>query len=124
MSRGSHHRRDEDKIKQLKKIEKALVGCIGDFLGQMKSKREGRTALLDHTLDHTMVLFGSNLGNANAHDPRNLPILMAGGGYQHGRYIAYDKDDNTPLCNLFVSMLNRMDIETDSFATSSGELTW
>ncbi len=116
----SHHGRDEAKIRQLKKIEKALVGCFGDLLGRMKSKREGATSLLNNT----MVLFGSNLGNANAHDPRNLPILLAGGGYRHGRYIACDKADNTPLCNLFVSMLNKMDMETDSFATSSGELTW
>ena len=116
----SHHGRDETKIAQLKKIEKALVGCFGDLLGQMKSKREGATTLLDNT----MVLFGSNLGNANAHDPRNLPILLAGGGYQHGRYVAHETDNNTPLCNLFVSMLKRMDIETDSFATSTGELTW
>jgi hypothetical protein len=116
----SHHGRDEVKIQQLKKIEKALVNCIADLLGQMKSKREGATSLLDNT----SVLFGSNLGNANAHDPRNLPILLAGGGYRHGSHIALNKDDNTPLCNLFVSMLNKMDIETDSFATSSGELTW
>ena len=116
----SHHGRDEAKIKQLKKIEKAIVSCYGDLLGQMKSKREGETALLDNT----MVLFGSNLGNANAHDPRNLPVLLAGGGYQHGRYVGFDKHNNMPLCNLFVSMLNRMGIETDSFATSSGDLTW
>jgi hypothetical protein len=116
----SHHGQDEGKIQQLKKIEKALVGCYGDLLGQLKSKQEGETGLLDNT----MVLFGSNLGNANAHDPRNLPILLAGGGYQHGRYIAYEKDNNTPLCNLFLKMLNSMDIETDSFATSSGTLSW
>ncbi|HIK95954.1 MAG TPA: DUF1552 domain-containing protein [Planctomycetes bacterium] len=116
----SHHERDEVKIQQLKKIEKALVNCIDDLLGQMKAKREGATSLLDNT----SVLFGSNLGNANAHDPRNLPILLAGGGYQHGSHIALNRHDNTPVCNLFFSMLNKMDIETKSFATSSGELTW
>ncbi|HIE95418.1 MAG: DUF1552 domain-containing protein [Fuerstiella sp.] len=116
----SHHGRDEVKIQQLKKIEKALVSCFGDLLGQLKSKQEGTTTLLDST----MVLFGSNLGNANAHDPRNLPILLAGGRYNHGQYVAHDSNDNTPLCNLFVSMLNGMDIETDSFATSSGSLNW
>ncbi len=116
----SHHGRDEVKIRQLKKIEKALLGCFGDLLGEMKSKREEATTLLDNTV----VLLGSNLGNANAHDPRNLPIFLAGGGYEHGRYVAYDKSNNTPLCNLFVSMLNRIGIETDSFATSTGELKW
>jgi hypothetical protein len=75
-------------------------------------------------LDRTSVLFGSNLGNANAHDPSNLPIILAGGGYDHGRYVAYDKRNNIPLCNLFVNMLNNMGIETESFATSTGKLTW
>jgi hypothetical protein len=116
----SHHGRDEAKIKQLKTIEKALLNCFGDLLGQMKSKREGAATLLDNT----MVMFGSNLGNANAHDPRNLPILLAGGGFQHGSFVAFRKNDNTPLCNLFVSMLNKMNVETDSFATSSGQLSW
>ncbi|MCS5630503.1 MAG: hypothetical protein NZ744_06715, partial [Pirellulaceae bacterium] len=72
--------------------------------------------------DHTTVLFGSNLGNANAHDPSNLPIILAGGGYHHGQYLAYDKKNNIPLCNLFVNMLNNMGLETESFATSTGTL--
>ena len=116
----SHHGRDETKISQLKKIEKPLLSRYSDLLRQLKEKKEAGGTLLDST----MVLFGSNLGNANAHDPRNLPILLAGGGYRHGRHVAYDKDDNTPLCNLFVSMLNNMGIETESFASSSGELRW
>ncbi|MBP85808.1 MAG: hypothetical protein CMJ64_03685 [Planctomycetaceae bacterium] len=111
---STDHGRDEANIRQLKNIEKALVTCFGDLLGTMKSTREGATSMLDNTI----VLFGSNLGNANAHDPRDLPILLAGGGYQHGRYVAYDKNNNTPLCNLLVSMLNRMNIQTDSFATT------
>ena len=116
----SHHGQDPVKIKQLKTIEKALLGCYGDLLQNLKSKQEGEHRLLDNT----MVMFGSNLGNANAHDPRNLPIFRAGGDYQHGQYVAHDKNDNTPLCNLYVNMLNKMQIETDSFATSSGELSW
>jgi hypothetical protein len=116
----SHHGRDVAKIKQLKMIEKALLSCLADLLGKMKSKQEEGSGLLDNTT----VIFGSNLGNANAHDPRNLPILLAGGGYQHGQHIAYDRNDNTPLCNLFLSMLTNMNIECDSFSTSSGELTW
>ena len=104
----------------MKKIEKPLLSRYSDLLRQLKEKKEAGGTLLDST----MVLFGSNLGNANAHDPRNLPILLAGGGYRHGRHAAYDKDDNTPLCNLFVSMLNNMGIETESFASSSGELRW
>ena len=114
----SHHGRDPKRIEQLLKIERAIVGCFGDFLAQMKTKREAGSTLLDNTL----TLFGSNLGNASAHDPRNNPILLAGGGLKHGRYLAHNTKSNTPLCNLFVHMLNQMGLETESFASSTGEL--
>jgi hypothetical protein len=70
-------------------------------------------------LDNTMVLFGSNLGNANSHDWRNLPILLAGGGFRHGQHIAYDAKNNVPLCNLFVQMLRQMGVEIDQFGSST-----
>jgi len=114
----SHHGRDDSKIQQLKTIEKEIIIRFGDLLAQMKAKQEGSATLLDNT----SILFGSNLGNANAHDPRNNPVFLAGGGYQHGHYIAHDNSNNTPLCNLFVNMLNNSDIETEAFATSTGEL--
>ncbi|MBT5322444.1 MAG: DUF1552 domain-containing protein [Verrucomicrobiales bacterium] len=115
----SHHGRDPKRIDQLIKIERAIVNCFGDFLASMKAKREGNGTLLDNTL----TLFGSNLGNASAHDPRNNPILLAGGGLKHGRYLAHDPKNNTPLCNLFLHMLNQMGLETENFAGSTGELT-
>ena len=59
---------------------------------------------------------------ANAHHARNLPIFLAGGGFQHGRYVAFE--EGTPLCNLFVAMLNNMGLETESFGQSTGSLTW
>ncbi len=114
----SHHGRDPQKIEQLVKIERAILGCFDGLLTRMKAHSEGGTTLLDNTT----TLFGSNLGNAAAHDPRNNPILLAGGGHRHGRYIAHDRKDNTPLSNLFVRMLQDMDIETDTFATSTGTL--
>lgn len=116
----SHHGKDPVKIAQLKKIERELLGCFRDLLEKMGGTKEGPGSLLDNT----MTLFGSNLGNANAHDPRNLPILLAGGGFKHGQYLARDRKDNTPLSNLFLRMLRAMKIETESFATSSGELQW
>ncbi len=116
----SHHGQDPAKIAQLKIIESGILSTFSDFLTQL-GQRSAQGARL---LDHTAVLFGSNLGNANAHDPSNLPIILAGGGYDHGRYVAYDKRNNIPLCNLFVNMLNNMGIETESFATSTGKLTW
>ena len=116
----SHHGQDPQKIEQLKIIETEILKCFDGFLTRMAQPREAGGRLLDQT----SVLFGSNLGNANAHDPSNLPIILAGGGYDHGRHVAYDRRNNTPLCNLFVNMLNNMNIETESFATSTGELTW
>ena len=116
----SHHGRDKTKIVQLKKIESALVKCFGSLLTQLKAKKEGADTLLGNT----SVLFGSNLGNANSHDPRNLPIFLAGGGFRHGSYVARKKGDTAPLCNLFVSMLNKMGLETESFAQSKGALSW
>ncbi len=114
----SHHGKDPAKISQLKIIESGILSTFSDFLTQLGQRSAQGTRLLDHTT----VLFGSNLGNANAHDPSNLPIILAGGGYHHGQYLAYDKKNNIPLCNLFVNMLNNMGMETESFATSTGSL--
>ncbi len=116
----SHHGQDPQKIEQLKIIETEILKCFAEFLSRMTQKSEADGRLLDQT----SVLFGSNLGNANAHDPSNLPIILAGGGYGHGRYVSYDKRKNIPLCNLFVNLLSNMGIETESFATSTGKLTW
>ena len=74
-------------------------------------------------LDRTMVLFGSCMGNANSHSNTNLPVLLAGGGFRHAGHLAFDAKNNQPLANLFVSMLQRLGIETDRFASSTGTLT-
>ena len=114
----SHHGGDPSKISQLKIIESGILSTFSDLLTKLGDTTEQGSRLLDQTA----VLFGSNLGSANAHDPRNLPIMVAGGEYQHGRYVAHDRNDNTPLCNLFVTLLQRMGVETDQFATSNGAL--
>ncbi len=116
----SHHGQDKSKIEQLQKIESELIGCFGNLLVQMKGKSEAGSTLLDST----SILFGSNLGNANAHHARDLPIFLAGGGFDHGRYVTQDKNTDTPLCNLYVTILNQMGIETESFGQSNGTLTW
>lgn len=69
-------------------------------------------------LENTVMVFGSNLGNSNSHDRKNLPLLLSGGGFKHGQHIALDTKNNTPLCNLFVQMLQRMNVETDTFGSS------
>jgi hypothetical protein len=69
-----------------------------------------------------MILYGSNFGNANAHTTTNMPTLFMGGGFNHGQHLAFDTERNYPLPNLFVSMLQRMGIEADKFASSTGSM--
>lgn len=111
----SHHGKDPQKIDELRLIEEAEFVAFNDFLSKLQAIDEGGTSLLDNTA----VLFASNLGNASAHDWHNLPIIVAGGGYRHGEYVAHDPKNNTPLANLFVELAQRMGLEIDSFGTST-----
>ena len=96
-------------------IEEAQLAEFNRFLGILSGVDESGSSLLDNTT----VLFGSNLGNASSHNCTNLPIIVAGGGFRHGKHIAHDSKSNTPLSNLFVSFAQRMGIESDSFGSSS-----
>ena len=111
----SHHGRDEQKIEELTRIEAAEFEVFSDFLTKLKNVKEAG----GHLLDHTAILFGSNLGNASSHSWRNLPILLAGGGYKHGAHAAHDPDNNTPFANLFVPLAQRMGLEIDQFGSST-----
>jgi hypothetical protein len=111
----SHHGKDPKKLDELKIIENAQFEVFSEFLGKLKSIEENGKSLLDRTA----VLYGSNLGNASSHSWRNLPIIVAGGGYKHGSYVAHDADNNTPLANLFVSMAQRMGVQTETFGSST-----
>ncbi len=115
----THHGNRDESIAQLKIIEAAQTQVFGELLGDLKAQADGAGTLLDAT----MVLYGSNLGNANSHDNKNLPILLAGGGFPHGRHLTFDKRNNAPLANLFVTMLQRLGIETARFASSTGTLS-
>jgi hypothetical protein len=115
----SHHGLDEDKIDQLTLLESALLETWGVFVRDLKQNKESSGTLLDQT----NVLLTSNLGNASSHDNKNMPVLFAGGGFRHGQHIAFNKEDNYPLPNLFVSALQRQGLETDRFATSTGTMT-
>lgn len=114
----SHHGRSEAKLKQLRAIDSYHMKLIDSLLTQLKSVREEGETLLERT----MFLYGSNMGNANTHVTTNLPTLFAGGGFKHGQHIAFDTYHNYPLPNLFVSMLQRMGLEVDRFATSTGTM--
>lgn len=114
----SHHGKDAAKIEELGIIERAQFRLYGDFLGKLQASTEEGGTLLDLT----MVLIGSNLGNASSHDNRRLPIVLAGGGFKHGSHLALGGERDYPLSNLFVSMLQRLGIETSSFGTGTGTM--
>jgi hypothetical protein len=114
----SHHVGREDKLRELKNLELAEFQQLNALLTKLRATQEDGVTLLDRT----QVLYGSNLGNGNNHDTRNLPILLAGGGFKHGQHLAFDKTNNEPLPNLFVSMLQRLGLETDKFASSKSTL--
>lgn len=117
----SHHGQDPAKLAQLQKVESGIVGCFGELLTKMKAAGEPGHSLLDNTA----LLFGSNLGNANAHDARNLPTILAGGQYDHGRYLDMSRGDGEqPLSNLFVRMLQDTGIDVDTFGQSTSALSW
>lgn len=114
----SHHGKNPEMIRQLELIERATLAAFFDFLTSLKASTDGTATLLDHT----QILLGSNLGNASGHLTTNLPALLAGGGFKHGQHLAFDTKDNYPLPNLFVSMLQRLGLEADKFATSTGTM--
>jgi len=116
----SHHGQEPEKIEQLRLIEEAKAKSIAGLLKKLKATEEGGESLLRNTT----VLFGSNLGNASNHSTANLPILLAGGGFKHGQHLLVapqgDLKNSLPLSNLFVSVLQRMGIETGKFGSSTG----
>ncbi len=115
----SHHGRDEERLAQLKIVEIRQMKVLAEFLGKLRETPEDGGSLLDHT----MVIFGSDLGNGSSHDNHNLPIILAGGGFRHGQHLAFDRDHNYPLPNLYVSMLQQLGLEVDQFASSTGTMT-
>ncbi len=115
----SHHGKDPKKIEQLAIIEQEEMRLFGELLKQLDEVREGEHTLLDQTA----IMMGSNLGNASSHNNKNLPIIAAGGRFKHGQHLAFDPDDSPPLCNLLVSYLQHLGLETDEFSTGNGTLT-
>ena len=115
----SHHGQSESKVQQLQDADRQQMTLLRKNFEKLAQIQEGEERLLDRT----MILFGSNMGDANTHDNTNLPILLAGGKLPHGRHISFARDRNQPLSNLFVSMLQHFGIETDHFGSSTGTLS-
>ncbi|MCF7962755.1 MAG: DUF1552 domain-containing protein [Pirellula sp.] len=115
----SHHGKDPSKLEQLKIVEVETMKTLRDLLAKLKQSKEGNSTLLDLTT----VFLGSNLGDGSSHSTQNLPVLLAGGGFQHGQHLPFDPKNPPPLCNLYVTMLQRLGIEADKFGSSTGTLT-
>lgn len=115
----SHHGKDTGKLEQLKTVEAETMKTVSELLKKLSDTQEAGTSLLDRTT----VFLGSNLGDASSHSVKNLPVLLAGGGFQHGKHLAFDPQSPPPLCNLYVSMLQRLGIETDKFGNGTTTLT-
>ncbi len=114
----SHHGRDEQKLSQLAIVEEAQVAAWGRLVRKLEQASEGDSNLLDRT----MMLLTSNLGNASAHSTKNMPVIFAGGGFKHGQHLGFDQNNNYPLPNLYTSMLQRVGLEVDAFASATGTM--
>ena len=115
----THHGNEPEKIAELRKIEEAQLNVFGDLLKAFRDVNETDGSLLDHT----QVLYGSCLGNANSHSNQNLPLILAGGGFKHGKNLSFDLQNNMPMANLFVTMLKGLGIEAGKFASSTGSIS-
>jgi Protein of unknown function (DUF1552) len=114
----THHGNRPETLAELRTIESAQFRALAGLLAGLKGSREGGATLLDQT----MVLYGTCMGSANAHSNVNLPMLLAGGGFRHAGLLAFDTRKNYPLPNLYVSMLQRLGLEVDKFASSTGTM--
>jgi hypothetical protein len=114
----SHHGKDPAKLAQLKIVELELMKLLRDFLGRLKAIPEVGGTLLDRT----MVYLGSNLGDGSSHSVRNLPVFLAGGGFKHGKHLAFDPASPPPLCNFYLTLLQRLGLKEERFGTSTGVL--
>jgi hypothetical protein len=115
----THHQNDPVKIAKVAKIDAHLVETFSRLLAKLKATPDGAGSLLDHTL----IVYGSSLSDANAHTHHDLPIVLAGGGCGHlkgGRHVRYPKD--TPMNNLLVGMLEKAGVAIEHFGDSTGRL--
>ena len=116
---ASHHGKDPSKIEQLARYEEKDYQNFAGFLDQLTETNEPGGTLLDHT----QVLLASNLGDASAHASSNLPTFLAGGGFKHQGHIRFDEENNYPLSNLYLRMLQKFGVRTEQFGSSTGTLS-
>ncbi len=114
----THHGNRPEVIAELRGHEERQFDALNGFLSQLAEAREEGDSLLDRT----MVLYGTCMGSANSHSNVNLPALLAGGGFKHGQHLAFDRANNYPLTNLYVSMLQRLGINAGEFSTGKSTM--
>ena len=114
----THHGNRPEVLADLKAKETGQFDVLNNFLTSLTDLKEEGQPLLDRT----MVLYGTCMGSANSHSNVNLPVMLAGGGFKHGQLLSFDTNNNYPLTNLYVSMLQRLGIETDEFSTGKGTM--
>ncbi len=117
----THHQNDPVKVANVAKIDAHLVETFAYFLDRLRSTPDGDGSLLDHSL----IVYGSSLSDANAHTHHDLPIVLAGGGagqIKGGRHLRYPKD--TPLNNLLLNLLDKAGVPTEKFGDATGRLDY
>jgi len=112
----SHHAGKAEALAKLTRIELDIVKHLNKFLVDLDGIKEEGGSLLDHTT----VVIGSNFGDASNHTCRNLPTVVAGGGYRHQTHTALEKP--TPLCNLYLDLLHEHQIDVSRFGSSTGAM--
>ena len=117
----THHGKRPDLLKELNIIETFYSDQFAGFLDRLKTVQDAEGQPL---LDSTVVLFGSGMGNASSHSSRNLPVMVAGGRFKNGKHHRFERQgrDGRPLCDLYVSILQQLGVETDRFSTSTANL--
>lgn len=114
----THHGLRDERLSKLKVMEKAMMDRLAGYIQDFKDTKDGESNLLDSTV----MFFGSDMGNANAHSPVNLPLFLAGGPFQTGEHHAYSQTKNKPLCNLYLNLLDHMAVHLDHFGSSDDRL--
>jgi hypothetical protein len=114
----THHGNRPEVLAELRLKEEGQFDALNGFLSALTDTKEGGDTLLDRT----MVLYGTCMGSANSHSNANLPVLLAGGGFKHGQHLAFPTDNNYPLTNLYVSMLQRLGLEAGEFSTGKSTM--
>ena len=114
----THHGNRPELLAELRGHEERQFDALNRFLTSLRDSDEGGSSLLDRT----MVFYGTCMGSANSHSNVNLPALLIGGGFRHGQHLAFDTENNYPLSNVYVSILQRLGIEVDEFSTGKGTM--